>query len=139
MGLICNLMPQFTPSPSTCPRVKSIMLMSFEGTTATTMDSQEPTCCSLVLRPHPTRRRGLAGVTSPNPWASSRSVKRPIKSQSSNNAEVRTSTQSYRAKHVMRFIKQGFNTSTSPRIQACDTRLFPCRRVGSGHARLHLL
>ena len=28
---------------------------------------------------------------------------------------------------------QGFNTSTSPRIQACDTRPFPRERVGSGY------
>ena len=41
-------------------------------------------CCSLVPRPHPAhvRRRGLVSQVK-NPWASSRSVERPIKSQSS--------------------------------------------------------
>ena len=39
---------------------------------------------SLVSRPHPAhvRRRGRSGVISPNPWASSRSVEQPIRSQS---------------------------------------------------------
>ena len=33
---------------------------------------------------------------------------------------------------------QDFNTSTSPRIQACDTRPFPRERVGSGHETIHI-
>ena len=65
---------------------------------------------SLVPRPHPAhaRRRGRVSQ-SPNPWASSRSVERPIKSQSSvywNNAEVRTSTLIVCSNHIMRFIIQ---------------------------------
>ena len=48
--------------------------------------------CSLV--PRPREEKGF-DVTSPNPWASSRSVEQPIKSQSSvywNNVKARTST-----------------------------------------------
>ena len=51
---------------------------------------------SFVPRPHPAHAKEKgSGVTTPNPWASSRSVERPIKLQSGgywNNVEVRTST-----------------------------------------------
>ena len=73
-------------------------------------------------------------------------MERPMKLQSGvywNNVEAWTSTSIVPLKVILwdslcntdQFVilHQGFNTSTSPRIQACDTRPFPCERVGSGH------
>ena len=64
-----------------------------------------------VSCPDPTQLTWGEGVsiTSPNCWASSRSMERPIKSQSSvywNNVEVRTILQLQSSKRVMRFIIQ---------------------------------
>ena len=100
---------------------------------------------AIVLCPDPTQLTWGEGVwchKSKSLGYSSRSLERPIKSQIGIIQKWEQILQSYRSKCIMRFIiqrweickqLQGFNTSPSPRIQACDTRPFPRERVGSGH------
>ena len=104
---------------------------------------------SLVPRPHPAhaRRKGdRSGVTSPSPetWSGQSNCRAAF---NWNNAEARICTSIAPLKRVMRFINYptlsnlynstltitNFNTSASPRIQACHLRPFPLERVGSRH------
>ena len=97
--------------------------------------------CSLMPRPHPAhaRRRRLVSQVqilglAPEAWSTQSNHKMRKQEQV---------LQTYRSNRVIRFIiqhqqfvilqLQGFNTSASPNIQACDTRPFPHQRVGSGH------